>query len=235
MNGMKRGKEIVDKLKVTHPNLVFPYRDQFVNAMAAWLQAANLEKNLAQCDGAKNCPTAAKIGICGAVLNVEQATFLEESLELILKGRMSATAAELNKFDTMKTPFRGDQAIPTPPHPTPIQPTPTNPTPANPTPAQPTPVAPQPKPSVSENPIKPPQQKKPTTSVVIPPKRLTTPTQTVKNPIKVPTLVSRPTKVTTRPTSIQAQKATQGFLIKNNRGEIIGYKSKSGSYYSISR
>jgi hypothetical protein len=116
MNGMKRGKEIADKLQGTIPSLTFPYRGQFVDAMAAWLQATSLERNLAQCGDSQTCPTAAKIGICGAVLNVEQATFLEDSLELVLKGRKSATAAEVQGFDKIKTPFKVEQPSPaTPP------------------------------------------------------------------------------------------------------------------------
>jgi len=40
---------------------------------------------------------------------VEQATFLEDSLEFILKGRKSATAAEVERFESLMTPFRLDQ------------------------------------------------------------------------------------------------------------------------------
>jgi hypothetical protein len=110
MNGMKRGKAIADKLQTIHQHLEFPYRGHFVDAISAWLNVTGLEKKLLHCSGdAHVCPIEFKQGVCGAVLNVEQPTFLEDVVELVVKGRVTVTPAEIKKFDRIKTPINGNQ------------------------------------------------------------------------------------------------------------------------------
>ena len=283
MNGMKRGKEIAEKLQVTHPSLGFPYRVQFVDAMAAWLQATGLERHLAQCDGAQACPTAAKSGICGAVLNVEQATFLEDALELILKGRKSASPAELQGFDNIKTRFRADNkpatlTQPERPHPSDQesktnqtnQSTPTNTQPLA-APVQTRPAAPvqtrpakpvqtRPAAPVQTRPAKPvqtrpaaPVQTKPAAPVQTRPAApvQTKPAKPVQTRPAKPVQTRPAAAVQTKPakpiknrpiTRLQVKsptkpvrKSPKRYLIYSKSGKIIGFRSRSGVYYSVSR
>ena len=250
MNGMKRGKEIAEKIQASNPSFSFPYRGQFVDAMGTWLRGTNLEQNLGQCrGGAHGCPTATKSSICGAVLNVEQATFVEDNLELILKGRKSATADELRGFDSIKTVFRVENNPPAPTIQPPQSDSPAGPLPSTPsTPLEPSvPSTPQTTPNnhnkeVIPEPnklIQPIAQPTPGSNTGRNPKPASNPQ--VNNPyVSIPPKTgpirtagpSQPATVHSSPTG---SPASFGYLIYNKAGVIIGFRGRAGVYHSVSR
>ena len=118
MNGIKKAQLIFDKIRQIRPDLMFPYKKEFITAVHTWIKESNLEltKN---CKGSPSgCSEQIKYFICQSLMNVEQATFEEASLELFVEGRSTITQKEKEEFDRMRTKFvlktnqRGQQRRP---------------------------------------------------------------------------------------------------------------------------
>jgi hypothetical protein len=104
--GIYKGQEIVEAIESAGIQFESPYKGPAVKKMQEWLTQIKLETSLNECNGsASGCDEDSRKKICESVLNLEQATYLENTLGFMLHSRANVTSDELRSFKSQAKSF----------------------------------------------------------------------------------------------------------------------------------
>ena len=107
MNGMKRGRDIVDKLRPIRPYLQFGYKAPALEKIQNWIEETLLAKSVRECHRrGDRCSDRTEKVICENVLNLNKATFLEDTVGLLLEAKSSDKSKEFKNFVTTRKKYR---------------------------------------------------------------------------------------------------------------------------------
>ena len=103
MNGMKRGRDIVESVKFYYPDISYPYKGFAISKLIDWMENLGIQNDISLCKSkASLCDYETKKNICENILNLEEKTYLENSFEFLRSGRRDELLMQIDLFSNRK-------------------------------------------------------------------------------------------------------------------------------------